>query len=146
MGIDFSHGKATWSYSGFMHFRTKLAAEIGCALYCMETFSWDYGASQPLSEVYVREAHSGDDINEKGRLIGVQPVIKWYNIDDAIVPLLNHSDCDGKLTIRECRKVAPRLRTLVEAWADDDYDKKMALRLADGMDEAVTNKKQFIFI
>lgn len=69
----------------------------------------------------------------------------WYGLNDDIVPLLNHSDCDGKLTIRECRKVSKRLRELVVTWDDNDYDKMQALRLADGMDLAVKEKKQLIF-
>jgi len=29
MGINFSHCNAHWAYSGFMHFRSRLAADLG---------------------------------------------------------------------------------------------------------------------
>jgi hypothetical protein len=57
-------------------------------------------------------------------------------LDDAIVPLLNHSDCDGELTPEECATISPRLRELAAAWPEDDYGREHALRLADDMDLA----------
>lgn len=59
----------------------------------------------------------------------------WDDLDDPIKPLLNHSDCEGVLTPSECATVAPRLRTLISKW--NNYDKGMALRLADAMDACV---------
>ena len=45
MGLDFSHSDAHWSYSGFMHFRTRLADEVGIDLSRMDGFDgierWD---------------------------------------------------------------------------------------------------------
>jgi hypothetical protein len=32
MGVGFSHGNASWSYTGFDFFRTKLAASVGINL------------------------------------------------------------------------------------------------------------------
>ena len=66
-------------------------------------------------------------------------------IGDAILPLLAHSDCDGKLTPKECRLVAPRLREMVASWPDDDYDKRQALELAEGMDAAAKAKQSLRF-
>lgn len=66
-------------------------------------------------------------------------------IKDSIEPLLNHSDCGGGLTPSDCAKVAPRLRELVKGWADDDYDKINALRLAEGMEEAISKDVNFEF-
>jgi hypothetical protein len=132
MGLHFSHGNAHWSYMGFMRFRTKLAAEIGVALRCMENFAFTiYG--EPCNELRLYK-HEGT--HPPTKLVGIQPVIKWSTVHDDIVPLLNHSDCDGILTPEECRRVAPRLRELVSRWPDDDYDKIQALLLADGMDAA----------
>ena len=39
--------------------------------------------------------------------------ISFETIKDNIEPFLNHSDCDGILTVEECEKVAPRLKELV---------------------------------
>jgi hypothetical protein len=59
----------------------------------------------------------------------------WSEITDDLVPLLNHSDCDGTLDYTECYQVAPRLREIVADWPEDDYDRQMALRLAAMMNE-----------
>jgi hypothetical protein len=108
MGIDFSHCDAHWAYSGFHRFRVRLALEVGIILDSMAGFD-----STP--------AKSWDDIEAK---------------DDPIVPLLNHSDCDGVLSPEECRSIAPRLRELVRNWPAEDYDRYQAEMLAEGMDSA----------
>lgn len=146
MGLDFSHCDAHWAYSGFMRFRTKLAAEVGIALHCMESFAWDHAQNKPCSDV---EIYNYDSQKLNGRpvgLIGIQPVIEWSTVNDDIVPLLNHSDCDGVLTVEECKRVAPRLRELVANWEDDDFDKINALLLAEGMEEAILGGDELRFI
>lgn len=110
MGLDFSHTEAHWGYIGFNFFRTKLAAEAGIALHCMDGFAADM-----LGRTYAKVRISGEDENGNMGPIGFQPVIKWSAVNDDIVPLLNHSDCDGELSPEECLKVAPRLRELVSA-------------------------------
>ena len=145
MGLDFSHCEAHWSYSGFMNFRTKLATQAGIALSCMSGFAG--GTTGKSFEVLTISGES----EERGKMpgfdkyVGRQPVISWESIKDDIKPLLTHSDCDGELTPEECAKVAPRLRELVSNWPDDDYDKINALRLAEGMDEAVKSGENLEF-
>lgn len=119
MGIDFSHGKACWSYSGFHRFRERLAREIGIDLNDMGGF-----------------ARAGD--------IG----FSWDRIKDDIVLLLRHSDCDGELAWEECEKLIPRLKMLISDWLDVDsaYDHEMALRLIKGMQKCVESKKSLKFI
>jgi hypothetical protein len=69
-------------------------------------------------------------------MIGFGGSRAWPDADGSpLVHLLDHSDCDGELTVAQCKVVAPALRKAVERWPDD-YDKKMFLKLADGMDEA----------
>ncbi|HZK84880.1 MAG TPA: hypothetical protein VFC58_09420 [Desulfosporosinus sp.] len=115
MGIDFSHCEAHWSYSGFMSFRRRVAAEAGIDLDSMAGFS------------------------------NTKSFTRWDDIKDDIEPLLNHSDCDGGLTPSDCAKVVPRLRELVSGWDDDDYDKINALCLAWGMEEALSKDVNFEF-
>lgn len=70
------------------------------------------------------------------------------NCKDPIIPLLNHSDCDGSMTPSVCGKVAKRLREIVKTWddsIDNVYDKEQALKLAKGMDWCCRNKKRLIF-
>jgi hypothetical protein len=71
--------------------------------------------------------------------------LSWKNIQDPICILLNHSDCDGTISHTLCKKVAPRLRRLIESWDDTDYDKQQALLLAKGMEECANWKKTLEF-
>jgi len=105
MGMNFSHCDAHWSYGGFIHFRARLAAEIGVTL----------------------------------------ADIAWDKVDDTIVPLLDHSDCEGELTPNECQRIAPRLRELVARWPKGDFDRDQAERLASGMEFANKNNEPLEF-
>lgn len=71
--------------------------------------------------------------------------ILFSNFNDDILPLLDHSDCDGELTVNECKKVAPRLRELVSDWEEDDYDKQKAISLAEGMELAASQGETLEF-
>jgi hypothetical protein len=64
---------------------------------------------------------------------------------DGIWPLLNHSDCDGDLTVEEMKIVEPRLREIVMRWPEDDYDRTQGLLLADGMRECIANGEEMEF-
>lgn len=66
----------------------------------------------------------------------------WEEIDDPIVPFLNHSDCEGDLDAEACETIGPRLRELVVEWPEDAFrglweDLRAAgLQLAEAMEEA----------
>jgi len=113
MGVGFKVGKheAWWAYSGFGRFRRRLAHDIGVALDEMKGFKED-GNGTP-----------------------------WGLINDDLVPFLNHSDCEGYLGPKNCRKVAKRIRAIVGQWPMDS-DKRNALELASAMElSAKTGKK-----
>lgn len=116
MGLDFNKSSACWSYSGFNQFREKLAKQIGFDLRKMEGF------------------HEGEDAG-----------IPWSKISDPLVPFLNHSDCDGKLTVEEMKQVSPRLAELVKDWSDDDLDKGHALQLCDDMNNCIEENEELVF-
>lgn len=137
MGIDFSHCEAHWAYSGFMRFRTRIATEAGIVLSCMSGFSSGPIGKQYETLIILGESEESGSALGFDKYVGRQSVIPWESIKDDIAPLLNHSDCDGKLTSKECAKVAPRLRELVAKWPEDDRDKINALELVNGMDSAV---------
>jgi hypothetical protein len=69
----------------------------------------------------------------------------WEGLTDRIVPLLNHSDCEGKLTASECRRVAPRLRAIIAPWPEGDYDKEQALLLVEDMETCAKAKEPLEF-
>ena len=143
MGLDFNNSKAHWSYSGFNRFREKLASEIGVFLPFMEGF-WNPGENS-MSIIDVTKRLVGEKTIKENFFWLPQKPFKWDNIDDPIVDLLYHSDCDGELTYEECEKIAPRLRELVKNWDDDDYDKKQALLLVEGMENCVKEKVSLEF-
>lgn len=70
---------------------------------------------------------------------------KWEEIKDAILPLLNHSDCDGELSPEECKTIAPRLLEIIAPWPNDDYDKIQATELAEGMQWAASKNENLEF-
>lgn len=117
MGIDFIPGDVHWSYRGFHEFRTRLAAEIGVNIMDMEGFT-DYP----------------------------NIAVSWNTIHDDIVPLLDHSDCEGELEPDVCAKVTPRLRELIVPWSNDDYDKAHAIKLANAMEKCARKGRPLLFI
>jgi hypothetical protein len=105
--------------------------------------SWAYSGFHRFRARLATSA--GFDLSQMEGFDGNKP---WSEIHDDLVPLLNHSDCDGKLSVKECKQVAPRLRALLALWPDDpkDYDKQRGLLLADGMEIAVKSKKPLRFM
>lgn len=111
--VDYDGPHARWAHSGFMEFRRRLAKEIGVDLDEMEGFKKIGG----------------------GR--------RWAEVLDPLVPLLDHSDCDGWLDYDACVKVAPRLREIVEPWPRD-YDRQQALALVAMMEEVVEGDAEMV--
>lgn len=70
--------------------------------------------------------------------------IKLLEKDD-ILPLINHSDCDGHLTKTEMKRVLPRLKELIKKWDKEDYDKQQALKLIAGMKRCLLTGKKLEF-
>ncbi len=145
MGLGFSHGGASWSYSGFNHFRRLLASDIGIDLYDMNGYYTDEERDKAFKAI--RDGDENYKWPEKR---------SWDTVNDALVPLFVHSDCDGHLSAEQCAQIGPRLHELVSQWPDkitakandpeqaikmgywaerefDNYDKAMGLKLAEGM-------------
>ncbi len=57
-------------------------------------------------------------------------------LEDSIAPIIFHSDCDGDISPEHCKTTAPRLRELIAAWPEDDFDRQQFEMLAAGMDDA----------
>lgn len=71
---------------------------------------------------------------------------KWEDWNDDLIPLLNHSDCEGQLTWKECQRIYPRLREIANRvhW-ENEGDKELALNLADVMEECAKKKMYLEF-
>jgi len=92
-----------WSYSGFGGWRRDSASRVGIDL---------------------------DDMVGFG---GKIPFPEWNASEPSLIPLLNHSDCDGSLSPTEARSVAAAMRNLGMV-ASDDSQGGLFLQL---LDEAV---------
>jgi hypothetical protein len=101
---------------------------------------WSYGGFNDFRKKLALEI--GIDLD---KMIGFGGYTSWDTVDDHIVPLLNHSDCDGDLTPEECRLVAPRLRQLITMWDEDNWHKERAYMLAGGMDMAAEADEELVF-
>src|ERR1035437_2528551 len=66
---------------------------------------------------------------------------EWNSVKDDIALFLNHSDCEGSLTPKQCKKVYPRLSELVEQFPEEsiwlDHDKRCGKILVKDMKECV---------
>ena len=114
---------AHWSYGGFHHFRQLLAASIGISLDRMVGFNRD-------------AAMEVEDLPDEGpdAVSMVPDPILWETVDSPIVPLLNHSDCDGELSGPECAQVGPELVRICESWGTwENYDRNMGIQLGQAM-------------
>lgn len=67
------------------------------------------------------------------QMAGFGGSIQWKTIKDNIKWLLDHSDCEGKISARRCGLTAPRLKELAPALKDDYYREK-AEELAEDME------------
>lgn len=113
MGLDTTHDAFHGAYSAFNRFRQVVARAIG--------------GSYPPHWVYGEDGHPVD--NDKGIGFKMDPRYpdesRWYAPDGytreehpGIYEFLCHSDCDGKIKPKMCRKVADELEALLPAIAE----------------------------
>ena len=67
----------------------------------------------------------------------------WSGLEDPIVFLLNHSDCDGIMTPTICKTVANRLMDFMDEL--DEYDQEHTSRLISLMTECYEKGVDLIF-
>ncbi len=84
-------------------------------------------------------------IGDLRSMVGFGGTRSWRNIKDPLKPLMNHSDCDGILTRRQCNQVYPRLLEIVCRWDKNDYDRLEAEELIKGMKEVAEEGGRLIF-
>jgi hypothetical protein len=102
---------------------------------------WSYSGFHAFRKALAQEV--GIDLDE---MVGFGGETPWPNSKkEPIVHLLNHSDCDGKMTPKQCRACAPRLRELISKWDIADYSTSSALKLVGGMEVAAKNDEPLVF-
>jgi hypothetical protein len=70
--------------------------------------------------------------------------IPWDTVENPLVPLLNHSDCTGRLSPEECAEVYPRLEMLIPQLSDQ-YDRDNATLLVAAMKQAIEDDEPLGF-
>lgn len=65
--------------------------------------------------------------------------------NEPIYPLINHSDCDGDLTVEEMQQILPQLEDIINRWDDEDYEKDRGLLLIESMKEAINDNEPLEF-
>lgn len=94
MGLDTSHDCWHGPYSMFMQWREWVSEQIGLPLYMMQMYNGEHGKGvHPVG-------------NDGG-------VIPWSVISHPLVPLLAHSDCNGRLRWWECKDISLALLQLI---------------------------------
>jgi len=67
------------------------------------------------------------------------------SLDHDIMPLINHSDCDGRLTVKESRRIIKGLQSILDNFNKDlpmDYDfKDMIIQFKKGLELSVKSRQ-----
>ena len=66
--------------------------------------------------------------------------------NEPIWPLIDHSDCDGDLTVEEMEQIIPQLENISNHWDEHDYDKVHGFELIESMREAIAEDEPLEFI
>lgn len=99
---------------------------------------WSYSGFNAFRKRLCAEV--GVDLDQ---MFGFGGDVEWSTVKDDLVPLLDHSDCDGDLGYSDCVKVHPRLLAIVAEWPDD-YDRQMALTFCRMMKEVVDEEAEAV--
>lgn len=74
---------------------------------------------------------------------------KFSDFDHPVLPLLNHSDCDGKLTTEECKRVAWGLDEIIhkaeQRGSPEQYEIDKAKQFREGCLLAIENGEEIEF-
>lgn len=136
MGLSVSHGAWSGSCSYFNEWRRWLAGRVGVPLMAMEGFCDEFRAAH--TNRYTGKADSWT----------YEP-LPWDMLrPDPLHVLLNHSDCDGSISVHDLPPLEMRLREVASecpssADAEDWID--AAYRFADGCARAIDAGEDLLF-
>jgi hypothetical protein len=126
MGLDCSHNAWHGAYSAFHHWRHKLAEVAGIPLDLMAGF---YRPPYPVAMDWARPREGGPLCGDPCgpflhrwiEEISAPLPLSWDLFEgDALVILLDHSDCDGEIAAHECGPLADRIEGLLDLLPDED--------------------------
>ncbi|MFA6917022.1 MAG: hypothetical protein WC222_11535 [Parachlamydiales bacterium] len=74
--------------------------------------------------------------------------IELQTIDHKIIPLLDHSDCDGELTPEECKTIALGIQEILDSFVPEEKEKdfiEVVKQFQQGCLDAVDNNEIIYF-
>ena len=79
-----------------------------------------------------------------GTMKGFGGSAEWNTFpEQGLVPLLNHSDCDGELSVADMKLIVPCLKPCVDKLIE--YHRSYCQTLIDDMESAISNNKKIDF-
>ncbi len=150
MGLDTTHDAWHGSYGSFNSWRTWLAQQIGIPLELMQGFYYDgngYGTN--MFTLLEHKFPQGDEIEMSSirRFKQILP-LKWEAFKPSPLHiLLNHSDCDGHITWKNCGKIAKELKKILSTidMKSNDYMYKKTEDFINGCELAFNEKENLEF-
>ncbi|WP_145077090.1 hypothetical protein [Poriferisphaera corsica] len=112
-----------------MHWRKWLAQQIGLPLRMMDGFCDALITEEEFDDFPT----SNMELWKAVRNSVADRAIPWAVIDDPLVPLLSHSDCEGRLHWYECKAIAIRLGQILRTIENDTNPILPQRACADGM-------------
>lgn len=111
-----------FSYSGFAHFRKKLASAIGIDLECMQGF----GKRHPVDEGYFKQGY-----------------LSWEDVQSPLKCLLNSRNDRGNLTKDKCAEILPSLKAILFLWepSEDKTDLEHFIKIIEHCSEKSVSLK-----
>jgi hypothetical protein len=101
--------------------------------------SWSYRGFNSFRKILAKEI--GIDLSSMSGFGGAEP---WDNYNHPIIPFLNHSDCDGQLTPKECGQVGAALIKILINWPES-YDRQHGFLLANDLKKCYIKNIPMVF-
>lgn len=151
MGLDVSHEAWTGSYGSFMAWRKRIAQVAGLPpLELMEGFYKPIDSNRKIYSFDTPTLWTSAEPNHLLLNLDKKLPIKWESLKPSpLLTLINHSDCDGKISWEECNSIADCLESLIELLPDEEnhsWDwKETTKKFVDGLRLAYQLKENLIF-
>ena len=122
-----------------------MGLDVDAAGWTGECARWSYSGFHRFRVRVARLA--GIDLDTMETYSGESP---WSGVNDALKPLLHHSDCEGELSPDECATVAPRLAELIARMdgagdTDESYDASQGTILVAMMLHCASQRTPLVF-
>lgn len=154
MGLYVSHGAWIGSYGAFMAWRKRIAQVAGFPpLELMEGFYTPIDESKRAYSFDTPTLWTSEKPNHLLLDLDSKLPIKWESLKySPISLLLDHSDCEGKISWRKCNKIADCLEPLINLLPEEESEhgyswnwKEKTRKFVDGLRLAYQLQEDLVF-